>query len=320
MADTSKEARKSPAAPDSTTEGLKAGSKTAAGDSSKAEENPLTYTRPVFIYDRGGKRDPFNSLVPPSIKEEKKIKGLFNYEKAALKGIVQTGSGAYALVVDGDNYAHVLRKNDQVFGGYVTDITDDSVFLHIVKYGRAMSIILRMETAKQTMRSSEEGLNLMKRPGINLSFEPGAASGNIVPVEDVVVPSLDTRTVEDTWFGPDTGAGEPADTSGASILISPPNASEILLPQVFRWTKAEGDSLSTLVFSEDEKFTSQLVVKEGLTGTTYLLETNPGLNPGTLYYWEIIALKRSGKWVHSRNHLSFRITESSNRGAANEKK
>ena len=313
--------RKPAALPDSSAGGPEAGTtEAAAGDSAKAEENPLAYTRPVFIYEPGGKRDPFNSLVPKEIKDEKKIKGLFNYEKAVLKGIVHTDTDAYALAVDGDNYAHVLRKDDRVFGGYVTDITDDSVYLHIVKYGRAMSIILRMETAKQTVKSSDEGVNVVKRPGINLSFEPGQSSGNILTVEDVVVPSIETRTVEEVWFGPDSGENGPADSSGACMLISPPDSSVILLPHVFRWTKAEGDSLYTLVFSEDREFASQLVVKEGLTGTTYLLESDPGLKPGSLYYWKIIALKRTGKWVNSRNHLSIRITESSDRGVNDEKK
>ena len=118
----------------------------------------------------------------------------------------------------------------------MTDITDDSVYLHIVKYGRAMSIILRMETAKQTVKSSEEGVDEVKRPGIDLSFEPGQSLGNILTIEDVVVPSIETRTVDEVWFGPDSEENGPADTSGACILISPSDSSVILLPYVFRWT------------------------------------------------------------------------------------
>lgn len=320
-ADSSAGVQKTSAAPDSAAHVPETDATTSAAvDSTEAKEDPLAYTRPVFTYDPGGKRDPFNSLVPRESKEEKKIKGLFNYEKATLKGIVNTDRGACALVVDGDGYSHVLRKNDRVFGGFVTDITDGAVYLHIVQYGRSMTIILRMETVRQTVRASDQGLSVMKRPGIDLSFGPATGSGDIVPVEDVVVPSLETRTVEDIWFGPVSGESAPSGESGVSTLIAPPDSAVVLLPQVFRWTRAEGDSLYTVVFSEDREFTTQLVVREGLTGTNCLLDRDAGLEPGKQYYWKVIALKRSGKWINSRNHLSFMITEPSDRGTDNEKK
>jgi len=291
----------------------------AAPDSVKVED-PLTYSRPVFDYDSGGRRDPFNSLVPKENKDEKKIKSLFNYEKAFLRGIVRTDTTVYALVVDADNYAHVLRKNDRVLNGYVTDITDDSMYLHILQFGRPMRIILRMETARQTVRTEDSGLDLMKRPGINLSYDDGASSVGELGLDDVIVPSGEIMTVEDEWFGPQNKNPLSPGDSGANTLISPRDGSEIMFPQLFRWVRSDGDSLYTVVFSQDEQFRSELMLKEGLTVPSILFETNPGLEPGKRYYWNVVAMKCSGNWVNSRNHLSCVITDTIVRGTADEKR
>jgi hypothetical protein len=292
----------------------------AAESDSVAVEDPLTYSRPVFNYDPGGRRDPFNSLVPKENKDEKKIKSLFNYEKAFLRGVVRTESSVYALAIDSDNYAHVLRKNDRVLNGYVTDITDDSVYLHIVQFGRPMRIILRMETARQTVKTEESGLDIMKRPGINLSYEPGAFAGADLSVDDVILPSGEITTVEDEWFGTEPGESVPREESGASTLIGPRDGSEVVFPQLFRWVKSDGDSLYTVVFSQDDQFQSQLVVKEGITSSSFLFENNPGLESGKRYFWKVVAMKRLGYWVNSRNHLSFVITDTIVRGTADEKR
>ncbi len=291
----------------------------AGADSAKTED-PLTYSRPVFSYDPGGRRDPFNSLVPKENKDEKKIKSLFNYEKAFLRGIVRTDTTVYAFVIDADNYGHVLKKNDRVLNGYVTDITDDSIYLHIVQFGRPMRIILRMETARQTVRTEESGLDLMKRPGINLSYDEGTSAGAELSVDDVVVPSGEIVTVEEKWFGPDPGKKASPEDSGGNSLISPSDGAEVMFPQLFRWVKSDGDSIYTVVFSRDDQFRSELVVKEGVTASSVLFENNPGLEPGKRYFWKVVAMKRSGNWVNSRNHLSFVITDAIVRGTADEKR
>ncbi len=292
----------------------------AAIPDSVAVEDPLTYSRPVFNYDPGGRRDPFNSLVPKENKDEKKIKSLFNYEKAFLRGVVRTEFSVYALVIDTDNYAHVLRKNDRVLNGYVTDITDDAVYLHIVQFGRSMRIILRMETARQTVKSEESGLDLVKRPGINITYEQGDFTGADISVDDVVLPSAEITTIEEEWFGSETKQSVSSGESGASTLIAPREGSEVIFPQLFRWVKSNGDSLYTVVFSQDDQFRSQLVVKEGIASSSYLFENNPGLETGKRYFWKVVAMKRSGNWVNSRNHLSFVITDTIVRGTADEKR
>ena len=141
----------------------------APSDSVETADDLASFSRTQPVYDPEGKRDPFGSLVPKEEEEGKKIKGLLNYEKAQLKGIVKTESDTYALVMDADNFGHVLREGYMVYGGYVTAITEDSVYLHIVKYGRALSIILRLETSKSTIVTEEAGEIVVKKPGINVT-------------------------------------------------------------------------------------------------------------------------------------------------------
>lgn len=289
------------------------GKKSAESDAAKAKEDsiaaadPLNYTRPVYNYSPGGRRDPFESLVQEENKDEKKIKGLFNYEKGSLRGIIRSDDGVYAMAVDGDNYSYVLRENDPVFGGYVTKITDDAVQLHIVKYGRAMTIILRMETAKKTILASEEDESVVRRPGITVSWGADHDSAAVMSVGDVSVPSLDTKMIDEVWFGAGKRSGENADGSSPYLLLSPPDNAEIQLPIALRWTKSPLDSLYTLIISRDKDFRTPLLVKEGIVGSTFLLDSNPVLESGRVFFWKVIALHKSGEKFNSRNVLSFRI-------------
>lgn len=294
----------------------------AADDSaeadSTAETDPLLYTRPVLKYDAGGRRDPFESLVPEEDEDEKKIKGLFNYEKSVLRGIVRSGEDVYAMVVDANNYAFVLRENDSVLGGNVTKITDDAVYLHIIQYGRAMNIILRMETARKTVRTSEDDDSVVKRPGIIMSYGSEDETASRISVEDVTVPSLDTRSVEDVWFGSGNG-GAQDNGSGGCTLLSPTGNSEIRLPSLLRWTRSEEDSLYTMVIAGDMDFSSPLIVKKRITVNSCVLDIHPALEAGGRFYWKVIALRKSGKQISSRNTLSFRINSSLDRGNEHEK-
>jgi hypothetical protein len=281
--------------------------------------DPLKYSRPSYDYNSEGKRDPFDSLAPVQVKEDKKIKGLFNYDKAVLQGVVNTDSSRYALALDGDKFAHILREGDKVLGGVVTEITDDSVFLHIVKYGRAMTIIMRLETAKSTRVTREAQDVVFRKPGINLSYEMDSATAKNISVEEVVVPSLRTKTVEEIWFGQETNKAGDTITKGENTLFDPPDNSSIGLPHLFRWTKSPDDSLYTFVISGDSNFSNTLFTKEELRTSSFLLQETALLSEGTLY-WKIIAKHKSGKTVNSRNILSFRITDTSYRGNDNEKK
>jgi hypothetical protein len=278
-----------------------------AAEDSVAAEDPLNYTRPEYSYSPEGRRDPFVSLVPEQNKDEKKIKGLFNYEKATLRGIVNTDGDIYAMVVDADNYAYVLRENDAVFGGYVTKITDNTLQLHIVKYGRAMTIILRMETAKKTLMAQEQDGAVVRKPGITVAWGEGNESGVGMTIGDVSVPTLETRTIEDSWFGNRKRGTDRGVNSSPYLLLTPVDNTEVNLPIVLRWTKSPQDSLYTIVIAGDRDFSTPIFVKEGIKGSSFLLDANPSTESRGPLYWKMIVMQKSGETYTSRNILSFRI-------------
>lgn len=294
---------------DSTATGI--GASRAVEDSSAAKDDPASWTRPVFSYDPQGKRDPFNSLVPGEKPDEQKIKGLFNYEKGTLRGIVNAGNETYALVIDGDNYAHVLRENDPVYGGRVTKITGDAVYLHIVEYGRAMSIVLRMEAERKTVRSGDESEGALRRPGIMVTYGDGASGKNTISVEDVVLPSPAVRTVEESWFGSSLRSG--GGLQGAHLLVGPPGGASVQLPQLFRWTKAADDSIYDVIISQDADFSHPVFVRRGLAVPSLLIDAGAGLQDGGTFFWKVTATDRTRNRTDSRNTLSFTIVPETSR-------
>jgi len=290
-----------------------------------SEEEALKYSRPVFRYESKGKRDPFASLAPRTTgEEEKKIKGLFNYEGASLKGIVSTGDDTYALVVDSDGYGYVLRKGYRIFGGYVTDVTADAVHFHIVKYGRSMDIIMRLSSSKSTViEERESGESLIQRPGITVQYGEnvtGVESGPGVSVEEVTVPSADTKTVEELWFG--EGVGEETGNAGDRSctarmrrnfsLIDPPDGALITLPYVLDWTRAKGDGVVyTLIIDDDADYSSPLLVKENIETSSYVLGEDPAdsaLPEDTELFWRVTARDAAGnESACRRDDVSFKI-------------
>ena len=291
----------------------------SAESQEKPEEKPADYSRPSLQYESGGKRDPFETLVPATVDEKEKIKGLFNYEESVLKGIVNADDDSYALVVDSDNFGYVLRKGYRVFGGYVTRITDDALYLHIVKYGRSMTIILRMESSKSTVIIEQEvGESSVKKPGININYSKETTSGSKVVIEEVIVPSVVIKTIEEEWFGnKETGgvqgeseAHEPTIEYAASFsLIDPPDKSWITVPYVLNWTSMKGKNISyILIIDDDSDFATPLYVKEGITTSSYVLGEDYEFPSNKDLFWKVIAQDGSGTVVTClRTNLSFKI-------------
>jgi len=293
----------------------------AQADTAKAEENPLDYSRPVYTYDTGGKRDPFETLVPGSddMRAEEKIKGLFNYERATLKGIVSSPDDRYALVTDADGFGYVLREGYRVFGGYVSKITDDAMHLHIVKYGRSLSIIMRLESSRSTVIVEEsDGRSTIQKPGITIDYTKNGEAGSGLRVDEVAAPTLSTRTLEEQWFG--TGEKETGSDAGSAAgdettevrvfsLIDPPDGTWIELPYVLDWTVCEGDSVSyTLVIDDNRDFSSPLVEKDAIVTSSHLVERDEALPVNTQLYWKVIARDGSGaETTCVRTDMSFKI-------------
>ena len=295
--------------------------KTAASssaDTTARAEDLTDFSRSIPVYDSGGKRDPFNSLAPKtSVDDEQKIKGLFNYEDAELRGIIKTDIDTYALVIDADGFAHVLREGYMVYGGYVTQITDDSVYLHIVKYGRALSIILRLESSKSTVISENAGEEVIKKPGINIVYEKSIRPPESIRIEDIVIPSLNMKTLDEQWFGRKSTLPVAERSSAVSqdliadsfSLYEPPPESWISLPYVLNWTDYKGTGTTyNLIIADNSDFNTPILSREKIDSSSYLLSDTMGLPQNRELFWRVYAVDPSGNEIPCRQtYLSFKI-------------
>lgn len=294
----------------------------APADTAAVTEDPLDFRREVLDYKSRGRRDPFESLAPKDDSAEGKVKGLFNYEKATLKGVISTEGDRYALVADADGLGYVLRKGYRIFGGYVTDITDESVSFHIVKYGRSMTIIMRLASSRMTVYEERDaGDSIIQKPGITIQYRTQEGSGDEpdVTVDDVVLPSLDTKTVEELWFPAQSGASAFEDNSGgketesapiaAFTLFDPPDGTVISLPYAFNWTSLAGNGIIyTLIVDDSPDFSSPLLVRDGIVGSSCVIGEGETLPVNMNLYWKVTAKDAAGAgYVSRRTDMSFRI-------------
>ena len=289
----------------------------APPDSAKTDEEATGFTREQMLYKSDGKRDPFGSLVPVEPEAGKTLKGLFNYERAELRGIVKTGDDIYALVIDANNFAHVLREGYMIYGGYVTSITDNSVFLHIVKYGRSMSIVLSLESSKSTVVSEEDDEMIVKKPGITISYKQSSQPQKKIHIEDILLPSTETKTLDELWFGGKSSlpvVRKSFDTTGDQPLTSfslfaPPRNSWIKLPYEMNWTDGSGEGVTYIITIDDEQeFNAPHVVMEQVRDSSYLIVEDMDLPLNRQLYWKVVAVDESGNEKLCRqSFLTFKI-------------
>ena len=205
-----------------------------------------------------------------------------------------------------------------VYGGYVTAVTDDKVSLHIVKYGRAMTIILSLESSKSTVVAEEDGEKVIRRPGINIYYEPSSQSRREIEIRDVVVPSLDTKTLDEAWSGASGGLpviDDTKDESGADegrsfSLFNPPDNSWIKLPFEMNWTSYPGKDITyTLTIDDDPDFKAPHSVMEQVRTSSYLLVEDMNLPVNKQLFWKVVAVDEAGNTYPSRqSSISFKIT------------
>ncbi len=295
------------------------GTSDSSDKTEETPEEPVDYSRPIQVYDSEGRRDPFKSLLPKKIDTEKKLKSLLNYEGAKLNGIVRNKDDVYALVVDENSFGYVLREGYRVFGGYVIKITDDAIHLHIVKYGRSLSIIMRLESSKSAVYvEKEQNEFVIQKPGINVTYKKEDQTVPVVLIEEVNVPSLDIKTVEEEWFGSKSTIPLPARQetevdeeipAGSFSIVDPSDNSWIKIPYVLDWTKMEGENIHyTLYIDDDSDFSSPLFVKNNLMSSSFLLGENVMLPPNRNLFWKIIAQDVSGnRAVCRQTDMSFKI-------------
>jgi len=291
---------------------------TSSTETEEAQTDSLLYSHPTYIYNSLGKKDPFQSLVPVEEDEKMIIKDLFEYEEATILGIVNSENDSYALVVDRNRASYILREGDKVFGGYVSKITDDGIYLYIVKYGRAMTIIMRLESSKYTVYEEMAGEYTIRKPGINVSYGKGQLNSSDIIIEEVTVPSFDTKMIEEEWFG--TGGDNPEQLNDESTpfqtekselfyLMEPHNNSWITLPYNFDWIKANENNYNySLIIDDNSDFESPIFIKEGIETLSYLVIDIEELPPNKELFWKIIAYEPSGNQINCKqNDMSFKI-------------
>jgi hypothetical protein len=293
---------------------------TSAGAENAADDS-LMYSHPTYIYDTLGKQDPFQSQVAPEVDQENTIKDLFSYEEANILGIVSSGAGSYALMNDVNGASYVLRVGDRVLGGRVEQITDDAVIFDIVKYARAMTIIMRLESSKYTVYEEIDGESRIRRPGINITYGPSRGTESNIIIDEVSVPSLDVKFIEEEWFGPsepkngsapepeNDSAEESSDISGVVPLLTPHNKSWVTLPYAFEWLNPDKiDYVYTLIIYDDSDLNNPVFIEHDIETTTYLLAGDTDLPPNKDLYWEVIAHKQSGnERLNMQTVMSFKI-------------
>ena len=292
-------------------------SETVAADSTMQAEELIEFSRPALKYDSAGKRDPFGTLLPDEVETEEKVKDLFEYEDASLSGIIRTDIDTYALVVDAVGYSHILREGYMVLGGYVTSITDESVYLHIVKYGRTKTIILRLPSSKSTIITEVDGEKVIKKPGIDVTYEQSLHQPRDIRIDDVTIPSENTVTLEEQWFGKKNVLPEreesklsTKDSSRDSFsLMYPPEGSWVKLPYNLNWTNYENDIEKYRVIVDDSSdFDEPFFLVDEVTASSYLLVAEMGLPLNKKLFWKIIAVDTSCNEIPCRQiHLSFVI-------------
>ena len=286
--------------------------KTVADTSSV--ESLTEFNREPVAYSTEGHRDPFASLAPKVLDSKKKIKDLFNYEDSLIKGIVSADDDLYALAVDKDGLSYVLRESDRVYGGRVREITRDTIYLNIVKYGRAMSIILRMESSKSTVITEVAEGSEIKKPGINITYGKDVRMKDNVMIDDVSVPSLSTRTLDEQWFGTDrqrsvTGAGDTPAPPRVVALLDPVVESWIELPYILDWTTLDGEKMTyELILDDSEDFSSPLLTESKISTSSYILSPDAGLPANCNLYWRITARDGSGdEYTCNQRYGTFKI-------------
>jgi len=286
--------------------------KTVADTSSV--EALMEFNREPVAYRTEGHRDPFASLAPKETDTKKKIKELFNYEDSLIKGIVSADEDLYALAVDKDGLSYVLRESDRVYGGRVRKITRDTLYLSIVKYGRAMTIILRMESSKSTVITEVAEGSELKKPGINITYGKNVRMKDNVMIEDVTIPSLSTRTLDEQWFGDDgdksaAGTGDATESPMVVALLDPVVESWIELPYILDWTTIDGEKMTyELILDDNEDFSSPLLTEKQLPTSSFILSPDAGLPANRNLYWRITAHDGSGdEYTCNQRYGTFKI-------------
>ncbi len=185
-----------------------------------------------------------------------------------------------------------------------------------------MTIIMRLASSRLTVYEERDaGESVIQKPGITIQYrtQEGSSDEPGVTVEDVVLPSLDTKTVEELWFRAQSGASSDEDNSAekemnpaplaAFTLFDPPDRAVISLPYAFNWTSlAANGIIYTLIVDDSPDFSSPLLVRDGIVGSSCVIGEGDTLPEDMTLYWKVTAKDAAGVgYVSRRTDMSFRI-------------
>ena len=80
-----------------------------------------------FVYNDGGKRDPFMALISPEGTVGTGTAGVESIDDITLEGIVWDPSGGSFAIVNGE----ILKENEQVNNVKITDISPNAIVILI---------------------------------------------------------------------------------------------------------------------------------------------------------------------------------------------
>ncbi len=96
-------------------------------------------------------------------------------------------------------------------------------------------------------------------------------------------------TANDTWFAV---VKESDSKPGFFAQVSPDDGEAVGGTQTYTWQEAVGADSYTLTVSENSDLTNPVIFKEGITGTSYVSDTQ--LETGKKYYWSVTAYNAAG--------------------------
>jgi hypothetical protein len=103
-----------------------------------------------FVYESGGRRDPFRPLIWEGKKGQDIVTNLLVLDGAVLTGVVWSEGEYLAMVRDKNGRTFFLRDGDSVFRGRVVSVSQTKAVFQLAEFGEVERVTL-------TVRANEGG-------------------------------------------------------------------------------------------------------------------------------------------------------------------
>ena len=186
-----------------------------------------------------------------------------------------------AVSVDrGEKTAKIIVANDKTEGDVSVSLTNIPFELNNVSID-----LFRITDVENDGLQFEKSIQPLSIEGQDLSF------------------SIPEAAADQTYFAiVKTDEAKP----GFFAQMTPDDGEVVTDLPVFSWSDSAGAGTYTLTLSQNKDLSSPVVVKEGLTETTYALPEP--LEKGTVYYWGVTAANKNGSVPVSHNAVYSFLT------------